>query len=184
MKYCFIFLALVALNCTTSQNSGLYEKYNPDDFLYWSADKTLKWSDFHGSPSTSNQNLPSEIFIYNPSTIEKSNVLSKPAITSLIVMDKKKSWCRKEKMTEKYLLYNQVIFDLYELNRREFEIRFSQTDFSTEGYREEFKKLSDENNKTLLARIEQFRIESNLGDDIDVVKSWNTRIRLEILTLN
>lgn len=184
MKYYFILLAVIALNCTTSQNTGLYEKYNPNDFLYWSSDRILKWSDFHGTPSSSNKNLPSEIFIYNPSTIEKSNLLSKPALTSIIVFDKKKSWCKKEYRTDQYLLFNQVIFDLYELNRRELEMKFSQTDFSTEGYKEEFRKLTDENNRSLLIAIEQFRIESNLGDDFDAVKNWNRRIRSEIQKLN
>lgn len=184
MKYCFILFAAIALNCTISQNTGLYEKYNPDDFLYWSAERNLRWSDFQGSPSSSNQNLPSEIFIYNPSSIEKSNILSKPSLTSLIVLDKKKSWCKKENRNDQHLLYNQVIFDLYELNRRELEMKFSQTDFSTEGYKEEFKKLTDENNKSLLIAIEQFRIESNLGDDFDAVKNWNRRIRSEIQKLN
>lgn len=177
-------MALIALNCTTSHNSGLYEKYNSDDFLFWSSDRSLRWSDFQGIASSSIQNLPSEIFIYNPSTIEKSNLLSKPALTSFIVFDKKKSWCKKENMTEQYLLYNQVIFDLYELYRRYLIQNFGSTDFSTEGYKEEFKKLTNENNKSLLLRIEQFRSESNLGDDFNVVKNWNTRIRLEILTLN
>jgi hypothetical protein len=159
----------------------LYEKYNPDDFLYWSADRGLSWSDFQGSSSSSNQNLPSEIFIYNPSTIEKSNLLSEPALTSLIVMDKKKSWCKKENRNDQHLLYNQVIFDIYELYRRYLIQEFNKIDFSTEGYKEEFKKLTDENNKSLLMKIDQFRVESNLGDDLDVVKSWNTRIKLEIL---
>ncbi len=184
MKYSFILLALIALNCTTSQNTGLYEKYNPDDFLYWSSNRSLSWSDFQGSLSLSNQNLPSEIIIYNPSTIEKSNVLSKPSLTSFVVMDKKKSWCKKENRNDKHLLYNQVIFDLYELNRRELEMKFSQTDFSTEGYKEEFKKLTEENNRSMLIAIEQFRIESNLGDDFDAVKNWNRRIRSQIQKLN
>lgn len=184
LKYYFILAALFTINCTTPKNVSLYDRYNENDFLFWSESRKLTLSDFEGKPEVSKDKFSSQIYVYNPASIEKANLLSTPEITAFCVFDKKKSWVNKELANDYWLLYNQVFFDIYEIYTRKLKERFTLTDFGSEDYKEKFQKISEENNKALKQRIDQYQKQTNFGDDFDAVIKWNKNIKAELKLLD
>lgn len=178
-KLLFLLFGLFIVQCAASKVSELYNVYNKSDYLYWSDTKSLSWNDFQGEPLNSS-NISSEIVVYNPATIEKSNLFSSFKLTSICVFDKKHSWVNRSIADSSTLLYNQTIFDIYELYTRKLRKKFSETDFGLSNYSEKFHQMTARNNKDLVDEVSKFRKESDIGKNLDAVFNWHLKIKSEL----
>ncbi len=176
----FLIFALFFIQCSSARLSDLYQKYNRNDYLYWSIDRQLTWDDFQGTPTEASGGAASEINIYNPATIERPNIFSSPKLTAICVFDKKTSWVKKNLKTNNLLLYNQVIFNIYELYTRKLRQNFIQTDFSGEGYIKKFHKLAQRMNQHIINEVQTFRVKSKYGENAEEVLKWNKHINSEL----
>jgi hypothetical protein len=183
-KYFIVCLTLFLVQCSTTRISELYQVYDKVNYIYWSESKKLSWQDFEGEPLGSSNNHASEIHVYNPATIEKANLFSSPKLTSICVFDKKHSWVNQKIANDDILLYNQIIFNIYELYTRMLRKEFKNTDFSLDDYIKEFHFISEKNNSNLSDRIEKFRSESDLGQHKRALERWNKIIDDELASLN
>ena len=183
-KYYLIVLAVFLVQCATTRTSELHQVYDKVNYIYWSESKPLTWNDFEGKPLDVKNNYASEIHIYNPATIEKSNLFSTLKLTSICVFDKKHSWVNKKIANDDMLLYNQILFNIYELYTRNLRKQFYETEFSLNDYIKEFHLLTEKNNSKLSDRIEQFRSESDLGNHKKALVRWNKIIADELISLD
>ena len=181
-KYSLLLLSFFLIQCSSGKMSELYQVYNSKDFLYWSENKKLTWDDFQGEPLDSS-GLAGEIQIYNPSTIEKASLFSSAKLTSICVFDKKHSWINKKFASGDILLYNQTIFDIYEVYTRILRRTFDSTVFSLTDYTQKFHQMTEKNNSELKDRIEKFRKESNLGQNRKALITWSFQIKKELDSL-
>ncbi|MBK7630881.1 MAG: hypothetical protein IPJ23_09290 [Ignavibacteriales bacterium] len=182
-KHLLLILAIFFVQCTTTRISELYQVYDKVNYIYWSDSKKLSWQDFEGQPLGSSSNYASEIHIYNPATIEKANLFSSPKLTSICVFDKKHSWVNKKIANDDMLLYNQIIFNIYELYTRMLRKEFKNTDFSIDDYIKEFHLIAEKNNSNLSDRVEKFRSESDMGQHKKALERWNKIIDNELASL-
>ena len=185
MKKLFLLvLSLFFLQCATNKVTELYKVYNPKDYLYWSEDTPLTWDDFQGEPIGSPEKYGSEIHIYNPATIEKSNLFSPAKLTTICIFDKKHSWVNRSSVNDTLLLYNQVIFNIYELYTRKLRQKFSETDFGINDFTEKFHSMSEKNNSELSEEVDTFRKQCDMGQFAPAVLKWSERIISEIHKLD
>ena len=183
-KYILLLLSLLFLQCSSGKVTELYKVYNPNDYLYWSEELPLTWNDFQGEPIGSAEKYGSEIHIYNPATIEKANLFSPAKLTTICVFDKKHSWVNRDVVNDTLLLYNQVIFDIYELYTRKLRQTFAENDFGINDFTEKFHSMTEKNNNALTEEVDLFRKQSDMGQFAPAVYKWSARIRNEIHNLD
>lgn len=181
MKKYFLFIPTIFfVQCTSARISELYQVYDKVNYIYWSGSNKLSWKDFEGQPFGSTNNYASEIQIYNPATIEKANLFSTPKLTSICVFDKKHSWVNKKSASANLLLYNQVMFNIYELYTRKLRKEFYNTDFGLNDYIQQFNTMTEKNNSDLKNRLDDFRKDSDLGQNVAGIKLWEMTIDQEL----
>jgi len=173
-------LSIFLLQCASTKISELHNIYKTDDYIFWDENRKLAWEDFKGEPLDTSENYSSEIIIKNPSTIERANLFSSFKLTSICVFDKRHSWVNKKFVTPSLLLYNQTIFDIYELYVRKLRKEFSETDFGIDDYSEKFHRMAEKINGDLIDTIEEFRKESKIGKDENVITQWSIKIKNEL----
>src|SRR5512140_1746120 len=118
MKYFpFLLLSLFLIQCSSGKLSSTNQSYNQDDYLFWSDTRKLSWNDFKGTPQGSSNDYSTQVSISIPSSIHK-DALAAPTLTSVCVFDKRNSWVHKNIANDTLLLYNQTIFDIYEVYAR------------------------------------------------------------------
>ena len=179
-KYIIAALSVFLVQCATTRISELYKVYDKENYIYWSESKNLTWEDFQGKPIGSDDNYVTEIHLYNPSTIEKANLFSAAKLTSICVFDKKHSWVNKKNASDDMLLYNQVMFNIYELYERLLRKEFDNTDFGFDDYIQEFHTMTEKNNSELKNRLEDFRRDADLGKNVAGIKKWDMMIDREL----
>ena len=179
-KYSLVLLSFLFLQCATTKTSDLYQTYSKENYIYWSDSKKLTWDDFQGTPIGSNENYVTEIHLYNPATIEKANYFSTAKLTSICVFDKKHSWVNTKNASAELLLYNQVMFNIYELYTRKLRKEFYSTDFSLDDYIQEFHTMTEKNNSDLKNRLEDFRRDADLGKNVAGIKFWEMTVDKEL----
>jgi hypothetical protein len=182
-KLFFLLISLSLIQCSASKNSDLILKYSPVDYLYWSETRKLTWNDFQ-KPSDASDNYTSEVDMSIPSSVEKENIFIQPRLISICVFDKKNSWVNKKFANDTLLLYNQTIFDIHELYARKLRKIFSETDLNADNYKDKFKSMTEKNNSDLLNRVEEFRRESNFGENKKIVLQWAAKIKSELQDLS
>lgn len=155
-----------------------------EDIVEWSETRKLAWSDFQGVPIATGEAIISEIVVKNPASIERTNVFAKTKLTAQCYMDKKNSWVDQSRATNELLLYNQTIFDIYELYVRKLRQTFAATDFGLREAIKTFNAVVDKNNQALLQRLKEFRTASRMGAEAEKVKSWSEKIAAEIKSLD
>jgi hypothetical protein len=155
---------------------------NPDAF-YWSETRRLTWDDFQGTPILG-ETVGSEILVKNPASIQRKNLLAKTQIFVECYFDKKSSWVNRKHATDDLLAYNQTIFDIYELYSRKLREAFDTTSFGAQDAIEVFNELVEKNSQEMNKRIQEFRIESNMGRDAEKAKLWSEAILSEIRSLD
>jgi|GEM_PF-2561187 len=171
-----VILSFFFMQCAQENVPGLYKAYRSDDYLYWSQSRKLTWKDFEGYPVNPEEKTISDIHVYNPSMIVKDNLFSKPRIVSICVFDKKHSWVNTNIATKSALLYDQLIFDVYELYARKLREEFSKTDFSGDDYKAVFQKLAEQNNEALIQTIKEIRKDTSLGQIKEATNLWQYKI--------
>lgn len=180
IKYILILSSVLFVQCAATRTSELYQTYDKVNYVYWSDSRKLTWEDFQGKPIGSNENYVSEIHLYNPATIEKANIFSTAKLTSICVFDKKHSWVNKKNASADLLLYNQVIFNIYELYTRKLRKEFYNTEFGLDDYIQQFHLMTEKNNSDLKDRLEDYRSDADLGKNVAGIKLWEMTIDKEL----
>jgi len=179
-KYSLYLLSFLFVQCAATRTSELYQTYSKENYVYWSDTRKLTWEDFQGKPMGNNENYVTEIHLYNPSTIEKANLFSNAKLASICVFDKKHSWVNKKAASDSLLLYNQVMFNIYELYTRILRKEFYNTDFGFDDYIQQFHTMTEKNNSDLKNRLEDFRSDADLGNNFAGIKKWEMMIDREL----
>ncbi len=179
-KYILILFSFLFVRCAANKTPELYQTYDKANYVYWSETSKLTWNDFQGTPKSSDKNYVSEIRLYNPARIEKENIFSVVKLTSLCVFDKKHSWVNKKDASDNLLLYNQVMFNIYELYARKLRKEFYSTDFEVNDYKEQFQLMSEKINLDLEKRLEDYKSDADLGNNIAAIKVWGKNINKEL----
>ena len=180
IKYILILSSVLFVQCAATRTSELYQTYDKVNYVYWSDSRKLTWEDFQGKPIGSNENYVTEIHLYNPATIEKANIFSTAKLTSICVFDKKHSWVNKKVASADLLLYNQVIFNIYELYTRKLRKEFYNTEFGLDDYIQQFHLMTEINNSALKDRLEDYRSDADLGKNVAGIKLWEMTIDKEL----
>ena len=180
IKYILILSSVLFVQCAATRTSELYQTYDKVNYVYWSDSRKLTWEDFQGKPIGSNENYVTEIHLYNPATIEKANIFSTAKLTSICVFDKKHSWVNKKNASADLLLYNQVIFNIYELYTRKLRKEFYNTEFGLDDYIQQFHLMTEKNNSDLKDRLEDYRSDADLGKNVAGIKLWEMTIDKEL----
>jgi len=179
-KYVLVFMSFLFVQCASTRTSELYQTYDKVNYVYWSDSTKLTWEDFQGKPIGSNENYATEIHLYNPATIEKANIFSTAKLTSICVFDKKHSWVNQKNASADLLLYNQVIFNIYELYTRKLRNEFYNTEFGLDDYIQQFHLMTEKNNSDLKDRLEDYRSDADLGKNVAGIKLWEITINQEL----
>ena len=179
-KYSLVLLSFLFVQCAATRTSELYQTYDKVNYVYWSDSRKLTWEDFQGKPIGSNENYVSEINLYNPATIEKANIFSTAKLTSICVFDKKHSWVNKKNASADLLLYNQVIFNIYELYTRKLRKEVYNTEFGLDDYIQQFHLMTEKNNSDLKDRLGDYRSDADLGKNVAGIKLWEMTIDKEL----
>ena len=87
-------------------------------------------------------------------------------------------------MNDALLLYDQTIFDIHEVYARRLRKTFLETDFGLNDFKEKYQIMTEKNNNDLLNRIEEFKRESNFGQNKKSVMQWTIKIKYELQELN
>jgi len=179
-KYLLLLSALFFVQCAPGNVSALYKLYSPEDYVYWSEDVPLNWSDFQGIPSDTAGKYASDIRVYNPASIQKMNIFSPAKLTAFCVFDKKNSWVNKKLANDDLLLYNQTIFDIYELYTRTLRKTFDSTDFAVDDYKEKFQEMTEKINSDLKDTVNKFKSDTQSGQFKEAIRPWYNKIRHEL----
>ena len=178
MKRIFVFIILVFLACAHQQPT-LLQTYSSPDYLIWSETRKLTWDDFKGTP-IENSSLVTEIVIQNPSLIEQQNLISSPKFEAICFVNRNTSWAIKERVTDNLLKYNQTIFDIYELYTRKLKQSFAYAELNAFNSSEKYKILTEANYAELISKLKNFRSESKMGSEENIVDKWATKINSEL----
>jgi hypothetical protein len=179
----FFLLSLFLIQCSAGKLSETHQTYNQDDYLYWSDNRKLTWDDFKGVPPANSNNYSTQIFMSIPSSIDK-DLFNSPKLTSLCIFDKRHSWVNKNITDNRLLIYDQALFDIHEIYARRLRKTFLETDFGLNDFKEKYQSMTEKNNKDLLNRIEEFKRESNFGQNKKSVMQWTIKIKYELQELN
>jgi len=181
-KLSFLLFSLFLIQCSAGKLSESHQTYNQDDYLYWSETRKLSWDDFKGTPVGSSD-VATQIYMSIPSSVEK-DVITSPKLTSVCVFDKRHSWVNKNIINDALLRYDQTLFDIHEVYARRLRKTFLETDFGLNDFKEKYKGMTEKNNNDLLNRIEDFKRESNFGQNKKIVMQWVIKIKYELQELN
>lgn len=175
-KYLVLLMSLLFMECAGTKTAGLYDTYNSDDYVIWSEDRKLAWSDFRGAPEYGNDVISESLFKL-PSRAGRENVFTQKEITAFAVFDKSKSWVKKELASDRALLFNQVMFDIYELYARRLKKEFHEAKINIEDTEKEFRRINEENNRLLKNELTKYQVITKLGDDETAIKEWSVKIK-------
>jgi hypothetical protein len=187
MKFCrciggFFVIALLFSHCTNKEITK--RDIDAPNMIGWSESIKLSWDDFQGAPILTEGSIVSELVVKNPSSIERRSLFAKTKLTAQCYFDKSASWVNRKYATDELLLYNQTIFDIYELYVRKLRQAYDSTSFSSQDPIKTYNALVDRNNQELTNRIRQLRAETKMGADYERVKLWSEKILIEILSLD
>ncbi len=152
--------------------------------LYWRSDRPLTWADFQGRPFDSSNSIACEIHLLNPSGLGRMTLYQPIEISVYAYMDRSRSWVQPEYKSANLLLYNQLLFDLYEIQTRRLRQEFKSTSFNPLNPLPRFNQIINAANKVLQNRIGQFRRETNLGQDTAALAEWRKELQRELNELS
>ncbi|HGY57098.1 MAG TPA: hypothetical protein ENK44_15420 [Caldithrix abyssi] len=156
--------------------------YDQDKFRLWDGPNSLSWDDFRGKPLDGA--LASEIYISNPSKIERKTLFHPVILDAKTLFDRQKSWVRPNNTTDLLLRYNQVLFNIYELHTRKLKKEFLKLNFSINSPTEIFFDLVNSINSELYNMVNNFREESKMGKEEAIINKWYDRIINQLEELN
>ncbi len=153
---------------------GIYLNfYGQNDIKHWE-DGKLSWYDFQGTPEQGGMFYLKNYFGFS-TNVEKSNDTIVRRIKAYTYILKKGSWVNSAYMTEQYLKYNQVIFNIMELQKRKF-----QYDLDRVKSPEEVNELFNLYSTALENEINKFKNVSNSGHNTEIINDWEQKTLKEI----
>ncbi|MCX2745431.1 hypothetical protein OO013_16245 [Mangrovivirga sp. M17] len=155
-----IFSFFVTLHC-----------FGQSDERQWEEGK-LTWNDFKGEPFESSPSASELSYQLSYSTTKK-----RIGDTTFFFFQTRNyinpyiSWVKESEKSDQLLRYNQVIFNILELHRRELQEelhRINNTDLAENKFRTQYQKCNYE--------IKQFQHETNSGTDKSALVYWDKKI--------
>jgi len=149
------------------------EIQSQDNIKYWN-EGNLTWADFQ---EKSSDNEVSELF-YNfgySSKKQKFGDTTLSRLSAYCYIDKNLSWIDTVFKDDQYLKYNQVIFNILELFRRNLQYELDRLSSISEVQNKSqmvYSKLNSE--------IKKYKDETEQGDDLDIIDLWDSRITQEL----
>lgn len=140
---------------------------------YWE-DGKLTWDDFKGISSQNNGSFLHYNLLYKLEKKEIQNIIY-TGIFADAYMNKKLSFVKSNLKDEFLLAYNQVIFNILEINKRKFQ----QLIFNINNINALNSSLLDTND-FLNKQVYSFQKESNYGLSIDVINKWKLKTAKEL----
>ena len=168
-SYSFLIYLLLTVFFVTPQLSGQYQERD------WEKG-SLMWNDFKGVP-LNNVEIDSKInyqLVFTTITKKFGDTLIHFFNTKNFMVPEI-SWVKKDSKSNLLLKYNQVIFDIVELQRREM---ISELHRIQNFYQAETVFLI--RNELTKQKIDQFQTESEKGTKQDVVNRWSEDVLYEL----
>jgi hypothetical protein len=156
---------------------------NPKDMVSWSDTTKLTWNDFQGQP-IKEASFASELFVQYNAFFQKPTMFLPARTTVECYVDKRVSWALKGKATVQLLLYNQTLFDLYELYARKLRKKFSESNFGIADPAGVFQSIYQANSNELSQMISQYRTDTIMGANNKLTKEWSAMLAKELKDLD
>lgn len=137
----------------------------------WNKNVRIKWEDFMGTPITS-ENQGSEILIQSSYAVKKMHILLPSEIKFGCYMDRKNSWVNPKAKSETLLIYNQTIFNMYELNNRKILQQLKSPENQKVDPSQIVNTLFSNYQDSLYNSIKIIRTETKMGVDRKAVDKW------------
>ncbi|MEX6626960.1 hypothetical protein [Tenacibaculum salmonis] len=161
-KYIFIFFILLTITVKSQEHRK-----------YWK-DGKLTWNDFQAITDQNNASFLHYNLLYKTDKKEIKNTIYNGVFADAYI-NKKLSFV-KHNLKDKYLLaYNQVLFNILEINKRKLQ----QLIFNINNINELNSYLVD-SNEFLNKQVYNFQKESNEGLSIDVINKWELKTAKEL----
>jgi hypothetical protein len=168
-------IILIILISLTVQVSYGQKKNN---LISWEEGKLLTWDDFKGRATGAS---PYEATTYGALDINFELVpetQNKLRFILQVNFDKKKSWVKKKKGTDKLLKHEQLHFDIFELYARMFIKKLEEENaLSGEKYGGKVKKIFNKNFKDLMKFQQQYDKETNHSKNEEQQKEWIIKVK-------
>ena len=147
------------------------------DSIQWNPERKLTWDDFKG---TAMENEPSDAltFTSNQTLFKSFGIGKRFEIESEIAcyFYKNRSWVKPAKKVDYLLNHEQRHFDLAEVGAREFRRVVKQTHFTSENFRDEIKRITQQINGKYYKLQEQYDSETDHSRVEEKQTEWNKRI--------
>ena len=131
----------------------------------------ITWQDFQGTPDIENQR---SLLVYDFGHDDFKDASKDTSIVyarAYALLDPSSSWVKPEFKNNSLLLYNQVMFDIVELHRREYQ-QALHTARNKKDLKLSINKIMDDNDYM----VEQYAKQTDYGKNSDVVKEWDSKI--------
>jgi hypothetical protein len=174
-------LLVFFFSCTPAdilKESGI----DPDDIVRWTDTTKLSWDDFQGKPPKEAKAY-SEIVIQLPAKFNEEKFLTSASATVECYVDRRSSWVKKPQAKSQLLLYNQTLFNIYEVYARKLRKNFAGTDFSVENPSAVLDSIYKIHIDELSKITARFRRESGTGTKDKKIKEWSGKIAVELKEL-
>jgi hypothetical protein len=147
--------------------------------------KSLTWTIFKGKPDTQSTQASLLSYAIEYSCKPRGFLVTNFDFEITGFVDGDKSWVKDGAQSDALLSYNQIIFDIVELHRRNLRKRFNRTTF-TPSYRPNqangavAEKIFSNEMDCCGRRIAQFQAQTGYGLDSLAVASWKRKITDEL----
>jgi len=179
----FLFAGLLTLLFSCAPTDIVKESdINPDDIVRWTDTTKLSWNDFQGKPAKESK-AASELVIQLPEKFQEEQFLKSASATVECYMDKKASWIKKAQAKPLLLLYNQTLFNIYELYARMLRKDFSEIDLNGENPAGAVDSIYKARTEELSKITVRYKRESTTGTKSKKVKEWSDKIDAELKEL-
>lgn len=159
---------------------AVYAQETNSSVLYWQS-KKLEWNDFKGIPNKQSiYGSELKYFIGFSLKDKKYDNINFRSFTTFAYIDKNSSWVKSSFRSEKYLIYNQTIFNICELYSRYLELELNNLVGPMAYITAKANELLMEYSSRNTDRITEFQISTNFGQDTQEVKRWYTQIDSEL----
>lgn len=164
------FLTIIFIFQYSSLLTGQYEEKNWED-------GKITWGDFKGKEIKLSE-FPSKLnykLTYTTNKKKNGNTLLYFFNTKNLLLPRI-SWVKENKKSESLLRYNQVIFDLVELERRSLISKLHRLNFLKDA-----DDILNYSNEIITQRIDEFIFESKRGSNIEVIDQWSNNVSNKLL---
>lgn len=148
-----------------------------NDSIEWKAGRKLTWNDFKGKALDDD---PADALTYtaNETSFDAYGIGSRFNVESRVTcyFIKTHSWVKTAKESDYLLNHEQQHFNLAEAGAREFRMRIKKTEFKSDTFNKEIKKISTEVHDKYNKLQEQYDTETNHSRIEEKQKEWDVKI--------